>query len=275
MRRECVELFALRSRVLLAPVALEAPSAGYLLDWATLDEATRDAVLRRPVQRDAAGLLERARSIVADVRVRGDEALREYTARFDDVHLQSFAVSDAEFAAAEAVLTPVQRAALERAIDTITRFHELQTLPPLRLETAPGVVCERMTVALESVGLKGWETHGPSELSGGQQQRVAIARALVTDPAILLADEPTGNLDSRTSREIMELLGALNRDKGITILMVTHEPDMAAYAKRIIRFVDGRVESDVRNAHAQALEPPERGQLRASLAQSAPNGGRD
>ena len=124
-----------------------------ILDWATLDEATRDAVLRRPVQRDAAGLLERARSIVADVRARGDEALREYTARFDDVHLQSFAVSDAEFAAAEAVLTPVQRAALERAIDTITRFHELQTLPPLRLETAPGVVCERMTVALESVGL--------------------------------------------------------------------------------------------------------------------------
>ncbi len=124
-----------------------------ILDWATLDEATRDAVLRRPVQRDAAGLLERARSIVADVRVRGDEALRDYTARFDDVHLQSFAVSDAEFAAAEAVLTPVQRAALERAIDTITRFHELQTLPPLRLETAPGVVCERMTVALESVGL--------------------------------------------------------------------------------------------------------------------------
>jgi histidinol dehydrogenase len=124
-----------------------------ILDWATLDEATRDAVLRRPVQRDAAGLLERARSIVADVRARGDEALREYTSRFDDVHLQSFAVSDAEFAAAEAALTPVQRAALERAIDTITRFHELQTLPPLRLETAPGVVCERMTVALESVGL--------------------------------------------------------------------------------------------------------------------------
>ena len=74
---------------------------------------------------------------------------------------------------------------------------------------------------------------------------------------------------------IRDRLGALNRDKGITILMVTHEPDMAAYAKRIIRFVDGRVESDVRNAHAQALAPPERGQLRASLAQSAPNGGRD
>jgi histidinol dehydrogenase len=124
-----------------------------ILDWATLDAATRDAVLRRPVQRDAAGLLERVRGIVADVRARGDDALREYTARLDGVHLESFSVTDAEFAAAEAALTPAQRAALERAIDTITRFHELQTLPPLRLETAPGVVCERMTVALESVGL--------------------------------------------------------------------------------------------------------------------------
>jgi len=124
-----------------------------ILDWGTLDAATRDAVLRRPVQRDAAGLLEQAGSIVADVRARGDEALREYTARLDGVHLESFSVSDAEFAAAETALTPVQRAALERAIDTITRFHELQTLPPLRLETAPGVVCERITVALESVGL--------------------------------------------------------------------------------------------------------------------------
>jgi histidinol dehydrogenase len=124
-----------------------------ILDWATLDAATRDAVLRRPVQRDAAGLLERVRGIVADVRARGDDALREHTARLDGVHLESFSVTDAEFAAAEAALTPAQRAALERAIDTITRFHELQTLPPLRLETAPGVVCERMTVALESVGL--------------------------------------------------------------------------------------------------------------------------
>ncbi len=124
-----------------------------ILDWATLDEASRDAVLRRPSQRDAAGLLDRARGIVADVRARGDEALREYTARFDGVHLDSFSVSDAEFAAAEAALTPVQRAALERAIETVTRFHQLQTLPPLRLETAPGVVCERMPVALESVGL--------------------------------------------------------------------------------------------------------------------------
>ncbi|MEW6353517.1 MAG: ABC transporter ATP-binding protein [Pseudomonadota bacterium] len=101
--------------------------------------------------------------------------------------------------------------------------------------------------ALESVGLKGWETHTPGELSGGQQQRVAIARAIVTRPSVLLADEPTGNLDTRTSREIMELISALNRERGITVLMVTHEAEMARYAKRIIRFVDGRVDSDTRN----------------------------
>ena len=124
-----------------------------ILDWSTLDEARRDAVLRRPAQRDAAGLLDQARRIVDDVRSRGDAALREYTARLDGVQLESFGVSEAEFAAAEAALTPEQRAALERAIETVTRFHELQTLPPLRLETAPGVVCERMTVALEAVGL--------------------------------------------------------------------------------------------------------------------------
>jgi putative ABC transport system ATP-binding protein len=98
--------------------------------------------------------------------------------------------------------------------------------------------------ALAQVGLQGWETHTPGELSGGQQQRVAIARAIVTRPAVLLADEPTGNLDTATSREIMDLLAALNRDRGITVLMVTHEPDMAARARRIVRFVDGRVDSD-------------------------------
>lgn len=98
--------------------------------------------------------------------------------------------------------------------------------------------------ALETVGLKGWETHTPGELSGGQQQRVAIARAIVTMPAILFADEPTGNLDTTRSREIMELLTALNSEQGVTIVMVTHEPDMAAHAKRIVRFRDGRVESD-------------------------------
>jgi len=105
----------------------------------------------------------------------------------------------------------------------------------------------RALQALETVGLKGWETHTPGELSGGQQQRVAIARAIVTGPEVLLADEPTGNLDTARSREIMELLTLLNRESGITIIMVTHEPDMAAYAKRTVRFLDGRVASDERN----------------------------
>ncbi|MEP7011755.1 MAG: ABC transporter ATP-binding protein [Acidobacteriota bacterium] len=102
-------------------------------------------------------------------------------------------------------------------------------------------------IALDSVGLKGWETHTPAQLSGGQQQRVAIARAIVTKPAVLLADEPTGNLDTKRSREIMDLITALNRDLGITILMVTHEADMAAYAGRIVSFRDGLVESDLKN----------------------------
>ncbi|MEW6446346.1 MAG: ABC transporter ATP-binding protein [Pseudomonadota bacterium] len=100
--------------------------------------------------------------------------------------------------------------------------------------------------ALASVGLSGWEHHGPAELSGGQQQRVAIARAIVTRPSVLLADEPTGNLDTRTSHEIMDLLTGLNRDMGITVLMVTHEPEMAEYAHRIVHFRDGKVEHDER-----------------------------
>ena len=98
--------------------------------------------------------------------------------------------------------------------------------------------------ALAKVGLDGWETHTPAELSGGQQQRVAIARAIVTSPIVLLADEPTGNLDSKRSHEIMELLGRLNSEQGITIIMVTHELDMAQYARRIVHFVDGLVDSD-------------------------------
>jgi len=103
---------------------------------------------------------------------------------------------------------------------------------------------ERARASLEVVGLGGRETHTPAELSGGQQQRVAIARALVTEPSLLLADEPTGNLDSARSEDIMRLLVRLNDERGITIVMVTHEPEMAAFAKRIVEFKDGRILSD-------------------------------
>jgi putative ABC transport system ATP-binding protein len=103
---------------------------------------------------------------------------------------------------------------------------------------------ERAVEALRLVGLKGREHHTPAQLSGGQQQRVAIARAIVTNPLVLLADEPTGNLDTQRSHEIMELLTRLNDEQGLTIIMVTHEPDMAAFAHRTIRFIDGRIDSD-------------------------------
>jgi putative ABC transport system ATP-binding protein len=98
--------------------------------------------------------------------------------------------------------------------------------------------------ALAAVGLTGWATHTPGELSGGQQQRVSIARAIVMEPQVLFADEPTGNLDSARGREIMELLKILNCERHITIVMITHEPDMAAYAKRIVHFHDGLIESE-------------------------------
>ena len=104
----------------------------------------------------------------------------------------------------------------------------------------------RALKALAEVGLQGRENHTSGELSGGQQQRVAIARALVTEPLVLLADEPTGNLDSARSREIMELLTNLNRTRKITVVMVTHEKEMAAYAGRTVGFIDGRIESDTR-----------------------------
>ena len=104
--------------------------------------------------------------------------------------------------------------------------------------------------ALAQVGLTGWEHHTPAELSGGQQQRVAIARAIVTRPLVLLADEPTGNLDSQRGHEIMDLLVALNREQGITIIMVTHEPEMAGYADRVVKFVDGLVASDEHKEHS-------------------------
>jgi putative ABC transport system ATP-binding protein len=150
-------------------------------------------------------------------------------------------------------LTRNQRALLRRhylgfvfqSFNLLNRTSALENveLPMIYRHTGP----ERHTralSALKQVGLTGWEHHTPGELSGGQQQRVAIARAIVTQPVVLLADEPTGNLDSSRSIEIMELLANLNRNQGITIVMVTHEPDTAAYAQRIVRFKDGLIEND-------------------------------
>jgi putative ABC transport system ATP-binding protein len=128
-----------------------------------------------------------------------------------------------------------------------TSAKENVELPLIYRGTGAGERHRRALMALKTVGLTGWESHTPGELSGGQQQRVAIARAIITEPAVLLADEPTGNLDSACSIEIMELLCELNRNRHITIVMVTHEPGMAAYAKRIVHFMDGLVESDKHN----------------------------
>ena len=108
---------------------------------------------------------------------------------------------------------------------------------------------ERAMTALFAVGLAGRQDHQPSQLSGGQQQRVAIARSLVNDPKIILADEPTGALDSRTSIEIMAIFQRLNREEGITMIVVTHDPDIASYSNRKIHFKDGRLQADERVAH--------------------------
>ena len=117
-------------------------------------------------------------------------------------------------------------------------------LPLIYRDLARNERREKALRALHLVGLTGRENHTPGELSGGQQQRVAIARAIVTDPLLLLADEPTGNLDTARSREIMELIARLNTERGITVVMVTHEAEMASYAHRIIRFTDGLIASD-------------------------------
>jgi putative ABC transport system ATP-binding protein len=105
---------------------------------------------------------------------------------------------------------------------------------------------ERAMEALAAVGLAGREQNNPNQLSGGQQQRVAVARSLVNNPALILADEPTGNLDSRTSIEVMEIFQRLNRERGITLVLVTHEHDIAQYAQRVVVFKDGKIKKDYR-----------------------------
>ena len=127
-------------------------------------------------------------------------------------------------------------------------------LPALYARLAPAERVERAREALRIVGLAEREHHYPSQLSGGQQQRVAIARALMNRPSLLLADEPTGNLDSRTSVEIMGIFQRLNRERGITLVLVTHEPDIAQYAQRIITFRDGKIRRDERVPHPAAAE---------------------
>jgi len=117
-------------------------------------------------------------------------------------------------------------------------------LPMLYAGVEASVRDQRAMEALAAVGLAGREQNHPNQLSGGQQQRVAVARALVNDPALILADEPTGNLDSRTSVEVMEIFQRLNRERGITLVLVTHEPDIAQYAQRVIVFRDGKISKD-------------------------------
>src|ERR1700681_2166881 len=129
---------------------------------------------------------------------------------------------------------------------------------------------KRAIQVLEAVGLGDRADHHPNQLSGGQQQRVAIARALINEPSILLADEPTGNLDTRTSIEVMGIFQRLNKERGITVLLITHEMDIAEYGTRLIRFRDGRVVADQKVAHRRnaeeelaALPPPEPDQIEA------------
>ncbi|MDR3738955.1 MAG: ABC transporter ATP-binding protein [Terracidiphilus sp.] len=166
-------------------------------------------------------------------------------------------------------LTRKQRARLRRyylgfvfqGYNLLARTNALENveLPLIYRGTPRAERRERARQALDLVGLGRWWDHTPAELSGGQQQRVAIARAVVTEPTVLLADEPTGNLDSARSQEIMELLCRLNIERHLTIAMVTHEPDMAAYASRTIHFRDGLIHSDSNHdtatAPVSALKP--------------------
>ena len=145
-----------------------------------------------------------------------------------------------------------------QGFNLLARTSALENVELPLLYTRQGVVKgserqSRAMAALEAVGLTDRADHHPNQLSGGQQQRVAIARALVTQPSLLLADEPTGNLDTTTSHEVMEIFARLRRDRGITIVVITHERDIAAYGTRTVDFRDGLVVSDVMNAHTEAV----------------------
>jgi putative ABC transport system ATP-binding protein len=146
-------------------------------------------------------------------------------------------------------------------------------LPLLYDGLPPSERKDRAGEALKKVGLEGREHHHPNQLSGGQQQRVAIARALVNNAPLILADEPTGNLDTKTSAEIMELFVRLNTESNITVMLVTHEPDISAYSKRVIRFLDGRVVSDETRQAAMGIFPSS--QPLPNGRQALPQGERD
>ncbi len=146
-----------------------------------------------------------------------------------------------------------------QGFNLLARTSALENVELPLLYTRQGVVKaaerrDRAMQALEAVGLTDRADHHPNQLSGGQQQRVAIARALVTQPALLLADEPTGNLDTATSHEVMEIFAHLSRDRGITIIVITHERDIAAYGTRTVDFRDGLVVSDQANAPRMAAQ---------------------
>ncbi len=145
-----------------------------------------------------------------------------------------------------------------QGFNLLARTSALENVELPLLYTRQGVVKAserqaRAMAALDAVGLTDRADHHPNQLSGGQQQRVAIARALVTQPSLLLADEPTGNLDTTTSHEVMEIVARLRRERGLTIVVITHERDIAAYGTRTVDFRDGLVVSDLPNAHTEAV----------------------
>jgi predicted ABC-type transport system involved in lysophospholipase L1 biosynthesis ATPase subunit len=224
----------LRAQVLQAKASLESARAKVLQAQATVKEAHNNLDRLQRVRKLSNGKVPSQNDLEA-AEAALDRALANEASAKADVSQAQAALETRDTDLAKAVIrSPINGIVLERNVE----------LPLIYRGTPARQRRARALQALEAVGLNGWETHTPGELSGGQQQRVAIARAIITDPAVLFADEPTGNLDSACSREIMELLTALNRERGITIVMVTHEPDMAAFAKRTIRFLDGAIDSE-------------------------------